>query len=124
MTSPFGQLPSTRVSELGQPGRSDVDSRERRRYAELMKSDVASVERATGGVPFLDLWPSHEALREPILAEIADLIEAGSFTGGRKVAAFEEAYAAYCGTLHCVGVASGLDALRLSLLAAGLTPGD
>jgi dTDP-4-amino-4,6-dideoxygalactose transaminase len=89
-----------------------------------VKSDVDPAVRATGGVPFLDLWPSHEAVRGSILADIAGLIEAGSFTGGTQVRAFEQAYAAYCGTPHCIGVASGLDALRLALLAAGLTPGD
>ena len=41
--------------------------------------------------------------------------------GGR---AFEEAFAAYCGVRECVGVASGLDALRLALIALGLERGD
>ena len=75
-------------------------------------------------VPFLDLWPSHAGLRRAILDEIADLIESGSFLGGPQVAAFEEAFAAYCGALYCIGLASGLDGLRLALLAAGLEPGD
>jgi dTDP-4-amino-4,6-dideoxygalactose transaminase len=40
------------------------------------------------------------------------------------VGSFEDAFAAYCGTRHAVGVSSGLDALRLGLLAAGCAPGD
>ncbi len=75
-------------------------------------------------VPFLDLRPSHEALKAAILADISDLIDAGTFTNGPQVREFEDAFAAYCGTEHCVGVASGLDALRLALIAAGLEPGD
>jgi dTDP-4-amino-4,6-dideoxygalactose transaminase len=40
------------------------------------------------------------------------------------VAAFEEAFTRFCGTRSCVGVSSGLDALRLGLIAAGIQPGD
>jgi dTDP-4-amino-4,6-dideoxygalactose transaminase len=40
------------------------------------------------------------------------------------VVAFEQEFARYCGSGHCVGLASGLDALRLGLLAAGVQPGD
>jgi dTDP-3-amino-3,4,6-trideoxy-alpha-D-glucose transaminase len=75
-------------------------------------------------VPFLDLRPSHEALKRAILDEFGGLIDTGAFTNGRQVGAFEEAFAAYCGVRNCVGLASGLDALRLGLLASGLQPGD
>jgi dTDP-4-amino-4,6-dideoxygalactose transaminase len=63
-------------------------------------------------------------LREAVLAEIAELFDTGAFTNGPAVARFEEAFAAYCGVDHCVGLGSGLDALRLGLLATGLEPGD
>jgi dTDP-3-amino-3,4,6-trideoxy-alpha-D-glucose transaminase len=88
--------------------------------------ESARVEYSQGTkvVPFLDLWPSHSGLKDAILADVAELIDAGTFTGGWQVAAFEQAYASYCGTAHCVGVSSGLDGLRLALLAAGLEPGD
>jgi dTDP-4-amino-4,6-dideoxygalactose transaminase len=75
-------------------------------------------------VPFLDLGPMHAPIRASILTEIVELVDSGAFTNGPQVAAFEEAFARYCGTGTCVGVASGLDALRLALLAAGLQPGD
>jgi dTDP-4-amino-4,6-dideoxygalactose transaminase len=75
-------------------------------------------------VPFLDLAPSHRPLREAILADIGALIDSGAFTNGPPVAAFERDFAAFVGTTHCVGVASGLDALRLGLLADGIAPGD
>ena len=42
---------------------------------------------------------------------------------GRPSRQFEEAFAAYCGVDHCVGVGSGLDALRLGLTATGIEPG-
>ncbi|HEY8645944.1 MAG TPA: DegT/DnrJ/EryC1/StrS family aminotransferase [Gaiellaceae bacterium] len=78
----------------------------------------------TLGVPFLDLSYSHAALREPLLEDIGDLLDTGRFTNGPAVAEFERAFAEYCGVTHCVGVSSGLDALRLGLLSTGIEPGD
>ena len=75
-------------------------------------------------VPFLDMRPMHEPLRDGILAELREVIDANAFINGPQVAAFEQAFAAYCGGAHCVGVASGLDALRLVLLALELEQGD
>jgi dTDP-4-amino-4,6-dideoxygalactose transaminase len=76
------------------------------------------------GVPFLDLAPSHAPLKAAILEEISTLIDSGAFTNGPQVATFEKAFAQFCGTQHCVGTGSGLDALRLALIAAGAQPGD
>jgi dTDP-3-amino-3,4,6-trideoxy-alpha-D-glucose transaminase len=78
----------------------------------------------TSRVPFVDLGGSHARLRSDILEDIAALLDSSTFTNGPSVAEFENAFAAYCGTTQCVGVASGLDALRLGLLAAGIEPGD
>lgn len=75
-------------------------------------------------VPFLDLAPAHAALREGLLEDFGTLIDSGAFANGPAVAEFEQAFAAYCGVMRCLGMASGLDALRLGLLAAGLEPGD
>jgi dTDP-4-amino-4,6-dideoxygalactose transaminase len=79
---------------------------------------------APARVPFLDLAPSHAELAPALLEDFARLIESGGFTNGPAVAEFEQAFAAYCGTADCVGTASGLDALRLGLFAAGIEPGD
>jgi dTDP-3-amino-3,4,6-trideoxy-alpha-D-glucose transaminase len=75
-------------------------------------------------VPFVDLGPSCRPLNEAILADIAELLESTRFHYGPQVAEFEERFASYCGAAHCVGMSSGLDALRLALLAAGIEPGD
>jgi dTDP-4-amino-4,6-dideoxygalactose transaminase len=74
-------------------------------------------------VPFLDLSSMHAPLKERLLREIGELLDTGAFTNGPVVASFERAFADYCGVPHCVGVSSGLDALRLGLLATGLEPG-
>src|SRR5581483_6946211 len=86
-----------------------------------------SARQLTGthaSVPFLDLAPSHSPLKADLLADIADLLDSSAFTNGPHVERFEEAFAEYCGVAECVGVASGLDALRLGLIASGLRPGD
>jgi dTDP-4-amino-4,6-dideoxygalactose transaminase len=77
-----------------------------------------------GAVPFVDLNPIHEPLVAPLLDDMAALIDSGAFVNGPQVAEFESALARYCGTDHCVGVASGLDALRLGLIAGGLGRGE
>jgi len=75
-------------------------------------------------VPFFDPGPSFAVLKSTFVDEIGELIDSGAFINGPQVAAFETAFADYCGANHCVGVASGLDALRLALIAGGLEPGD
>ncbi len=75
-------------------------------------------------VPFVDLGFSHRPLRDDLLDDFAELIDTGAFTNGPAVGAFESAFADYCGTSRCVGVASGLDALRLALLARDIGSGD
>jgi dTDP-4-amino-4,6-dideoxygalactose transaminase len=74
-------------------------------------------------VPFIDLGPSHRDVKERILGRIAQTIDRGDFANGEAIGAFEAQFAQYCGVRHCVGVSSGLDALRLGLLASGLEAG-
>ena len=75
-------------------------------------------------VPFVDLGPSNGAVKRLVLERIDEMIERGDFTNGEAVAEFERALAGHMGRQHCVAVSSGLDALRLSLLASGLDRGD
>ena len=79
---------------------------------------------STISVPFLDLTHSHEPLKGSLVEEFERLIDSNAFINGPQVSAFERAWAAYCGVERCIGVASGLDALRLALIAAGVEPGD
>jgi dTDP-4-amino-4,6-dideoxygalactose transaminase len=83
-----------------------------------------SASPQVGNVPFLDLSPSHEPLRDRMIASFADLIDSSAFANGPAIADFERAFADACGTARCVGVASGTDALRLGLMALDLEPGS
>ncbi len=86
--------------------------------------ETSTISQAPGSVPFYDLEPSHGTLRREVLEDIARTIDSGRFVNGPEVGRFEDAFAAYCETDACVGVASGLDALRIALLAAGIERGD
>lgn len=76
------------------------------------------------GVPFLDLKGITAAARDELIAAARRVIDSGWFILGEEVNRFESAFAAYCGTARCVGVANGLDALTLGLRAMGIGPGD
>jgi dTDP-4-amino-4,6-dideoxygalactose transaminase len=75
-------------------------------------------------VPFLDLAPVHVALKARFLEELSVLIDTNDFINGPPVREFERAFAEYCHARECVGTSSGLDALRLALLATGLEERD
>lgn len=75
-------------------------------------------------IPLVDLGAQYRDLRVEIDAAIAAVLGRGDFILGREVGAFEAAFAAFVGTRHCVGVASGTDALRLAMVGLGVGPGD
>ena len=75
-------------------------------------------------VPFVDLVTQHRSLEREILATFNEVVRSAVFIGGTAVERFEHEFAQFCGTHHCVGVASGTDALRFALIAAGVKPGD
>jgi dTDP-4-amino-4,6-dideoxygalactose transaminase len=75
-------------------------------------------------VPFVDLSPTTAAVRTTVLSEFGRLMDAGAFVNGPYVEEFEAAFASFVGRERCVGVASGLDALRLALLGLDARPGD
>ena len=68
-------------------------------------------------IPFLDLRAVNARHRDELMAAAARVIESGWYVLGPEVEAFERAYAAYCGSRHCVGVGNGLEALTLILRA-------
>lgn len=82
---------------------------------------MASQPAAT--VPMNDLRRQTAGLRDELSEAIARVVASGSYVLGENVAAFERAFASYCGVAHCIGVASGTDALELGLRALQCGPG-
>jgi dTDP-4-amino-4,6-dideoxygalactose transaminase len=75
-------------------------------------------------VPFVDLGRQHRQLSPELRAAFERVTRASTFVLGEEVERFEDEFAAYCGTAHCVGVASGTAALMLALKASGVGEGD
>src|ERR1700738_14204 len=75
-------------------------------------------------IPFLDLVTLHKDLETELLSTLEDTLRTAGFVGGPKVEEFEREFARFCDASHCVGVASGTDAVRFALTAAGVKPGD
>jgi perosamine synthetase len=79
-------------------------------------------ERTTGSPAIVRLARPDVGSEE--LAAVAQVIESGMLTMGRRVPEFEEALAGACEVRHAVAVSSGTAALHLAVLALGLEPGD
>ncbi len=75
-------------------------------------------------VPFFDLNVQFKSIEEEVKSALDKVFGTQQFIMGREVQALEETIARYCGTRYAVGVASGSDALLLSLMALGIGTGD
>jgi dTDP-4-amino-4,6-dideoxygalactose transaminase len=71
-----------------------------------------------------DLVFGSPSIEESDIAAVADVLRSGSIGTGPRTTEFERAFAGYVGARHAVAVSSGTAALHLSLLAAGIGPGD
>jgi dTDP-4-amino-4,6-dideoxygalactose transaminase len=75
-------------------------------------------------IPIVDLRAQYGKIRDELRHAIDEVAEAQQFILGPAVKRFEEQMAVYLSCEHAVGVASGSDALLLSLMALGIGPGD
>ncbi len=75
-------------------------------------------------VPFVDLRSMHEEVRPEIEAAFKDILDRSSFVGGPYLDAFEKDFATFCGVRQAVACASGTDAVKLALMAAGVRAGE
>jgi UDP-2-acetamido-2-deoxy-ribo-hexuluronate aminotransferase len=78
----------------------------------------------TKKMEFTDLKAQYAALRDDISQRMQRVLDHGQYIMGPEVAELEAALAARTGARHCVTVASGTEALLISLMALGLKPGD
>jgi UDP-2-acetamido-2-deoxy-ribo-hexuluronate aminotransferase len=75
-------------------------------------------------IPFIDLRSQYEALKETIDARISRVLGSGQYILGNEVRELEARLQDFTGARHCVSVASGTEALLISLMALGVKPGD
>ncbi len=94
-----------------------VQSPERSNVTEVI--DLTRTE-----VPFLDLQAQYGAIRNDIVSAMISVADSTRYALGPRVTDFERRFASYTGADHCVAVNSGTSALHLSLIAAGVGPGD
>jgi dTDP-4-amino-4,6-dideoxygalactose transaminase len=75
-------------------------------------------------LPLADLKAQYDSISEEIMTAVKSVLASGKYILGKNVAALESSVAKLCGVKHGIGLASGTDALLLSLLALGVGPGD
>jgi UDP-N-acetyl-3-dehydro-alpha-D-glucosamine 3-aminotranferase len=75
-------------------------------------------------IPLLDLTRKFRSIETQLRLQWNDVFEAMHLLNGKNLAAFEDEFARYCDVRHAIGVASGTDAIFLSLRALAIGPGD
>jgi dTDP-4-amino-4,6-dideoxygalactose transaminase len=75
-------------------------------------------------VPYLDLEAQYGSIRTEVLTALEGICQSGRFAQGPATREFEENFAEYCGTAHCVSLNSGTSALHLALRCLDIGPGD
>ncbi len=75
-------------------------------------------------IPFIDLKTQYQALKPQIHARIDAVLDHGQYIMGPEVKELEEKLAVFTSAKHCITVASGTEALLMSLMALDIKPGD
>ncbi len=75
-------------------------------------------------IPIIDLKAQYQTIRDELRRAIDKVLDSQQFVLGPTVEKFEQEAASYLGCPHAIGVASGSDALLLSLMALEIGPGD
>jgi dTDP-4-amino-4,6-dideoxygalactose transaminase len=74
--------------------------------------------------PFVDFASAYKEIQTELDSAYAAFMSSSFYVLGKEVEAFENEYAAYCGSKYCVGVGNCLDAMHLTLRAWNIGPGD
>jgi dTDP-4-amino-4,6-dideoxygalactose transaminase len=77
-----------------------------------------------GHIPFLDLVSLHKELEPELVPVFQQALRTAGFIGGPMLTEFEQEFARFCDASDCIGLASGTDAVRFALMAAGVQYGD
>jgi len=75
-------------------------------------------------IPLVDLQTQSRAIKRDVLRRIEAVIDGARYILGSEVQEFEEQFASYCETEHCVAMANGTEAIHMALRALGIGAGD
>ena len=75
-------------------------------------------------IPFNDFKREYQAHKPEVDLAIQRVLDSGHYILGKTVQTFEEEFSTYLGIAHTVGVANGMEALQLALMALDIGPGD
>ena len=75
-------------------------------------------------IPFATFDQMHESIKAEMTAAFERVYKKGWFIQGEEYRAFEQEFAAYCGSSDCVGVGNGMDAIYLILRGLSIGMGD
>lgn len=89
----------------------------------MLGGDIFGRERVNS-IPLLDLAQQYQGLQQQLDQAVLRIMNSGRYIGGATVTTFEQEFADYLGTEHCVSCNSGTDALFLALRALDIGPGD
>jgi len=84
---------------------------------------ITSASAPLRTIPLLDLTRKYRSIEAQLRHHWSDTFDSMRLLNGTNLAAFEQEFAAYCGVRHAIGVASGTDAIFLSLRALAIGPG-
>ncbi len=90
----------------------------------LAEQGITPWQKPESQVPFIDLALQQRAIRPQLQRNIHRVLQHGQYILGPEVSELEQRLADYTGAKHCVTVASGTEALLISLMALGVGPGD
>ena len=91
---------------------------------ELLEQGLAAWSKKPEKIPFIDLAVQQRAIRPQLQRNIHAVLQHGTYIMGPEVELLEKKLAAYTGAKHCITVASGTEALLISLMALGIGAGD
>ena len=97
------------------------------RYPELTitpKQYLETPSQPDKPIDFIDLKTQQDAIRPQLERHLHRVLHHGQYILGPEVRELEQRLAAYTGAKHCITVASGTEALLISLMALGIGPGD
>jgi len=66
----------------------------------------------------------NESIKNELMESLEEVLDSGWYILGNQVEKFEQKFAEFCKTKHCIGVGNGTDAITLTLLGLGIGPGD